>query len=277
MTLRLAPLLFTLLTLAACKPSEAPAPAASTAAVAEQQAAASDVAAVAAPTEATAGAPVADSEPAPAHAGPIVAPSGPAPVAGTDYVEIIGGRPYQPLDGRIEVVEVFGYICPACARFQPLVSAWKHKLSADVRFSYVPAPFGPQWIPYAKAYYVAESMGLVDQTHDALINAIHIKNTMPGEGDKPDEMAIARFYGSYGANPQQFVNTMRSFSIDAKVNRGKQFMMRSGVEGTPTIVVDGKYRVLGKSYEDVLRITDHLVARERAAHAGAPASPATGG
>lgn len=277
MTLRLAPLLFTLLTLAACKPSEAPAPAASTAAVAEQQAAASDVAAVAAPTEATAGAPVADSEPAPAHAGPIVAPSGPAPVAGTDYVEIIGGRPYQPLDGRIEVVEVFGYICPACARFQPLVSAWKHKLPADVRFSYVPAPFGPQWIPYAKAYYVAESMGLVDQTHDALINAIHIKNTMPGEGDKPDEMAIARFYGSYGANPQQFVNTMRSFSIDAKVNRGKQFMMRSGVEGTPTIVVDGKYRVLGKSYEDVLRITDHLVARERAAHAGAPASPATGG
>ncbi len=277
MTLRLAPLLFAVLTLAACKPSEAPAPAAPTAPVAEQPAAAGEVAAVAAPAEATATTPAAAPEAAPAQAGPIVAPIGPAPVAGTDYVEITGGQPYQPLDGKIEVVEVFGYVCPACARFQPLVSAWKHKLPADVRFSYVPAPFGPQWIPYAKGYYVAESMGLVEKSHEALIHAIHIANTMPGEGDKPDEMAIAKFYGTYGANPQEFVNAMRSFSIDAKVNRGKQFMVRSGVEGTPTIVVDGKYRVLGKSYEDVLRVTDHLIARERAAHAGAPASPATGG
>ena len=41
-------------------------------------------------------------------------------------------------------------------------------------------------------------------------------------------------------------------------------MVDSGVEGTPTVIVDGKYRVLGKSYEDVLRITDALIAQERA-------------
>jgi thiol:disulfide interchange protein DsbA len=58
---------------------------------------------------------------------------------------------------------------------------------------------------------------------------------------------------------------MHSFATDAKVNRGKQFMVRSGVGGTPTIVVDGKYRVLGKSYPDMLRITNQLIAQERAA------------
>ena len=36
----------------------------------------------------------------------------------------------------------------------------------------------------------------------------------------------------------------------------------------PTLVVDGKYRVLGRSYEDMLRITDALIARERAARGG---------
>jgi thiol:disulfide interchange protein DsbA len=47
-------------------------------------------------------------------------------------------------------------------------------------------------------------------------------------------------------------------------------MIRTQVGGTPTIVVDGKYRVTTqKSYDDVLRVTDALVARERAARGAA--------
>jgi thiol:disulfide interchange protein DsbA len=42
-------------------------------------------------------------------------------------------------------------------------------------------------------------------------------------------------------------------------------MTRSGVQGTPTLVIDGKYRVLGKSYDDMLRIANQLIAQERAA------------
>ena len=210
-----------------------------------------------------------------ADAATAAAKSGPGPVAGTDYEEIKDGQPWQPLNGKIEVVEVFGYVCPACAAFNPLVSAWKAKLPSDVRFTYVPAPFGPEWNPYAKAYYVSESMGLVERTHDALIRAIHVTNTMPGEGDKPDEMAIAKFYGQYGANPQEFLSTMNSFTVDAKVNQGRQFMVRSGVNGTPTLVVNGKYRVMGRTFEDMLRIASQLIERERAAKAGAVA-PAQG-
>ncbi|WP_425456091.1 thiol:disulfide interchange protein DsbA/DsbL [Cognatilysobacter terrigena] len=216
--------------------------------------------------------------------GPIVPPQGPPPVLGTDYEEIAGGQPWQPEPGKIEVVEVFGYVCPACARFAPTVEPWHMKLPADVNFHYVPAPFGPEWDPYAKAYYVSEQLGLVDKTHMALIDAIHVKDTMPGEGDPPDEQKIANFYAQYGANAQQFLDMMHSFAVATKVNQGRQWMTKAGVTGTPTIVVDGKYRVTGgKSYEDVLRIADHLIAMERAAMQGgasapaaAPAAPATG-
>ena len=93
-----------------------------------------------------------------------------------------------------------------------------------MRFSYVPAPFGPEWNPYAKAFYVSEAMGLVDKTHSALIHEIHVTQTMPGEGDKPDEQKIADFYGKYGANPKEFLSTMNSFSVNAQVNKGRQFM-----------------------------------------------------
>lgn len=219
--------------------------------------------------------------PAPAEArtpGPIVPPQGPPPVLGTDYEEITGGTPWQPVPGKVEVVEVFGYVCPACAAFAPTVDPWKNKLPADVVFHYVPAPFGPEWDPYAKAFYVADQLGLVDRSHMALIDAIHVKDSMPGEGDKPDEQKIANFYAQYGADPKQFLDMMHSFAVSTKVSQGRQFLQKSGVTGTPTMIIDGKYRITGgKSYADVLRIADHLIARERAAMAGGAAPAPAGG
>ncbi len=192
-------------------------------------------------------------------------------VEGRDYEEIPNGEPWMPLNGKVEVVEVFGYVCPACARIEPLFSSWEETLPADVRVSYVPAPFGPQWTPYAEAFYVAEGMGLVDRTHTPMFHAIHIEDSLPGEGETPDEAAIAQWYGKYGADPKQFRAAMDSFSTTAKVNRGRQFMVRTGVTGTPTIVVNGKYRVTGgRSYQDVLAITDRLIQKARAEAGATP-------
>lgn len=201
-----------------------------------------------------------------ANTNPVVPPEGPAPVAGRDYEEIAGGQPYAPLNGQVEVVEVFGYVCPACGAFAPRMAAWKARLPADVRVSYVPVAFGKAWEPYAKAFYAAEAKGLVDKTHDAVFSAIHLQRTLPGEGKPPaDPAQLAKFYAGYGANPQEFVALMNSFATNAKMGRGMQFAQRSGVSSTPTLVVNGKYRVTGgSSWDDVLRITDHLIAMERA-------------
>jgi thiol:disulfide interchange protein DsbA len=268
---RLLSLLLPALLLAACSNQNAPAPAdptatpASSTPSAEAQAAAASSAAAegAASTAATPDAAPASAEPRSAAPNAPVAPV-PGLVAGTDYAVIPGGKPFEPRNGKIEVVEVFGYVCPACARMQPLLSAWKKKLPADVRLTYVPAAFGREWIPYAHAFYAADAMGLVDRSHDAVFHAIHIEQSLPGEGKAPDEQAIAKFYGKYGVDPKVFADAMHSFTIDAKLARAKQFMMDSGVEGTPTLIVDGRYRVLGRSYEDQLRITDALIAQERA-------------
>jgi thiol:disulfide interchange protein DsbA len=229
---RTALLLSLLLPLAACNQTT---PTSDTSATTPANSAATtpSAAAEAAAAEAAAG-----GNPAPAATTPAVDPAAATAVAdiakaasstalvpGTDYAEIQGGQPFDPRNGKVEVVEVFGYVCPACFKFQPLVSAWEKTLPADVRF------------------------------------------TLPGEGKKPDEAAIAKFYGRYGADPKQFADAMHSFAVDAKLNRGKQFMTRGGVQGTPTIIVDGKYRVIGKSYDDMLRITNQLIAQERAAGA----------
>lgn len=235
-----------------------------------QAAAASAAAAAGATVEAgDAAAPAADGDTADSAAATEAAdPSG--LVEGRDYEVIRNGQPWLPLNGKVEVVEVFGYVCPACFRMEPLMESWKSKLPADVRVSYVPAPFGPQWTPYAKAFYAAEAMGLVDKTHGPMFNAIHIEDSLPGEGEQPDEAAIAQWYGKFGADPKEFRAAMDSFATNAKVNRGRQFMVRSGVNGTPTMVVNGKYRVIGgRSYQEVLEITSRLVQKARAEEAAA--------
>lgn len=201
--------------------------------------------------------------PVPAPARPV----GPEPEADTDYVVIDGGQPIQPATGKIEVAEVFNYVCPACARFQPLIGPWKAGLPSDVNFVYVPAMFGGVWDNYARAFYAAEALGVQEQTHDAMYSAIHIEHALKGELGQDSIEDIAGFYGKHGMDPKVFADTMGSFSVVAKANRAKQFALRSKIGGTPSLIVNGKYLVKGKSYEDMLRIADHLIARERVANA----------
>lgn len=258
-------LLASLLALAAC--NNASQPAADTATAPAPTASAPAANADAAPAT-----PAAEAAPRPAQARPL---QGPPPVAGTDYVEIPGGAPFQPAAGKVEVVEVFGYTCPHCASFEPLLQAWKGAQPVDVEVVPVAAPFGGYWVPYAKAYYAAESMGLVEKTHQPMFNAIHLERSLPVQPLPTDEQ-IGAFYAKHGANAQQFTSTMNSFAVNAKLKRAMQFITRSGVDSTPTLVVAGKYRITGKSPEDNLRIAEHLIARERGGNAAAPAAaPAT--
>jgi thiol:disulfide interchange protein DsbA len=187
-----------------------------------------------------------------------------APVAGVDYVEIAGGTPFSTAPGKIEVVEVFGYTCIHCAHFEPLVGAWKARLPDDVEFVPVPAPFGGYWIPYAQAFYAARDQGLLGKTHAAMFRALHETGALPIANATPAE--IAGFYAGYGADSGAFVRAMASEATAERLQRARDFLRRSGVEGTPTLIVAGKYRVLGGSFQESLDIASALVERERAAN-----------
>lgn len=184
------------------------------------------------------------------------------PVAGVDYVEIPDGKPYAPLDGKVEVVELFGYTCIHCAHFQPMVSAWHKKQPSYVRFTPVPAAFGGYWMPYARAYYAAAKLRVLAKTHDAVFKALHEEGTLPIQNASTEE--IAAFYKGYGADPKAFAAAMDSPATTLLLERSNEFAVASGIEGTPSMVVNGKYRVTARSMEDMLRVTDFLVAKERA-------------
>lgn len=191
-------------------------------------------------------------------------PPATAPVAGVDYEVIADGKPYAPLNGKVEVAEVFSYACVHCAHFEPKLQAWKKRQPAHVRLTPVPAALSSAWIPYARAYYAAEMSGMLAQSHGAVFKALHETGSLPMRNVSVDELSA--FYAGLGADRARFAALLRSPEVDAKVEHARAFAVASQVGGTPTLVVNGKYRVTGGSnYDDVLRITDWLVARERGA------------
>ncbi len=158
---------------------------------------------------------------------------------GTDYFLIDPRQPTSTGD-KIEVVEVFSYACPHCAHFQPTIEELKSKLPKNAQFVLLPALFNnPQWEPFARAFYTAKSMGVLDKTHQALFDALH-RDHLPLLS--VDVMAN-NFYSKYGVNPSTFISTADSFVIESQLQHGDQLVRAYGVASTPTLVVNGKYRV----------------------------------
>ena len=202
---------------------------------------------------------------------PGAAPAQPTPQAGRDYVEIPGGQAWAARPGRIEVAELFGYTCPHCAHFEPLLAQWKQRQGKDVDLALVPAVYGGAWDVWARAFFAASDLGLLPRSHEAVFAAIHRDGRLPRN---PSAQELGTFFSSYGVDGDRFRAAMADPKVDARMDRAREFAIASGAEGTPTLVVNGRYRVTAASLEDALRITDWLVARERGrAGGGAKAAP----
>ena len=162
----------------------------------------------------------------------------------------------------IEVAEIFSYGCIHCFRFDPLISAWAAKDRDAVVFRRVPAVFGASWVPLAELYYAAEILGVLEEIHEPVFRAMHIERL-----DLRDRAAVKRIFANYaGVDPQKFDSVVKSFTVRSRVQQGDALVRLFRVEGVPTMVVDGTYRVDGKlagSNEDMLEVVDFLIEKVR--------------
>jgi thiol:disulfide interchange protein DsbA len=208
--------------------------------------------------------------------------AGAAPAPSGDWVE---GRNYfqiaQPQRtglpaGKVLVTEVFSYACPACNQFQPYMQKLVKSLPANVVVDYVPAAFNPaeDWPMFQLAYATAQSFGVADKAHDAMFTAVwttgELATTDLGSGTLKTRMPTiedaARFYQKQtGVPAAKFVETSKSFSVDNQVRRYEELVRAYGVDRTPTLVVNGKWRVhvqAAGSPDKLIELVNFLVAKE---------------
>ena len=138
---------------------------------------------------------------------------------------------------KIEVLEIFSYLCPHCYHLEPDLNKWEKQLPKDVEFRRLPGIFRDSWIPFAKMFYTFEAMGLSDKLHGEFFNAIHAQNAR-----FDDDNALFDWVEKRGVNRKIFATTFSSFAIQSKAMRAKQLTKAYAITGVPAIIVDGKYR-----------------------------------
>lgn len=171
--------------------------------------------------------------------------------------------PAQPVadPGKIEVVELFWYGCPHCYRLEPTLNKWLKSKPADVEYVPIPAILTPQWELLARAFYVSQTLGILDKTHQPLFDAIH------GERRRINSVkALAEFYAEFGVDAETFNKTYRSFAVQTRVRQAKKMTQRYGIKGVPAIIVNGKYRTSGQlagTNRQMIEVVNRLIEQER--------------
>ena len=193
------------------------------------------------------------------------------------------GKHYFPVEppqatttgDKVEVLEVFSYACPACNSFAPFVAKMKASLPANAEMRYLPAAFrsDEDWPVFQRAFFAADALGLVDKTHDAMFDAVWKEGSLKINDPVTHRIVsplptiddVAKFYAKYGVSTADFVGTANSFAVNAKMKRADAQIKTYGVDSTPTIIVNGKYRITGVSaggMDKIPALVSYLVAKE---------------
>ncbi|MBN8481602.1 MAG: thiol:disulfide interchange protein DsbA/DsbL [Xanthomonadales bacterium] len=164
---------------------------------------------------------------------------------------------------KIEVVEAFSYACPHCNQVAPIVESMKKSLPANAELVYLPVQFSDAWRTFARAFYTAQALGIADKAHADVFRAIYVDKKL--DTHAPTLEAIAEFYSKYGVSAADFLATSKSFAIETRLKRNDALVKAYGIDGTPTFIVNGKYRFSGKSaggYDKIEDLVRYLVAKE---------------
>ena len=176
--------------------------------------------------------------------------------AGKHYFLIDPPQPTTSGD-KIEVTEVFSYGCPACNASYPAIDKLRKELPPNAVMNFVPASFNPaeDWPMFQRAYLAAKALGIADKTHDAMFDAVWksgelatMDKTSGGlKNPQPSLDEAAKFYAKFGVKAEDFVATANSFTIGTRMKQADAYIKAASVEQTPTIIVNGKYRVTTSS------------------------------
>ncbi len=150
-----------------------------------------------------------------------------SPREGTDFTIV---RPPQPVDapaGKVEVIEFFGYWCPACNLFEPTLRDWESRRDAKIQAVYVPIPthFRAGQADFQKLYDALDAMGREKELRPKVFAAIHAQRSLR---DTADAGAIADWVASNGIDRKAFVGVFDSFAVQSKVVRANQMASAYG-------------------------------------------------
>ncbi len=188
-------------------------------------------------------------------------PAAVKPVEGKDYLSLDKRVPTDVGAGKIELIEFFWYSCPHCNSFEPQFAAWVKAAPKDVVVQRVPVRFRDDFEAQQRAYYVFESLNMVDAMHGKLFHAIHTERQQLSTAQ-----ALAAWANKNGLPEKKFMDTFNSFGVATKARRATQLQDAFKVQGVPALGIAGRFYTdggLAQSMDRALQVADYLIGEVR--------------
>ncbi|MFC3530883.1 thiol:disulfide interchange protein DsbA/DsbL [Vogesella facilis] len=179
-------------------------------------------------------------------------------VEGKDYVLLAKPQPVAT-PGKVEVIEFFSYHCVHCFNLEPSIAAWSKKLPKDVSFRREQIVWGKQMEPLARLFATFNITKTLDRLHaPALTAMVQQRVNLADEAEMSKWLATQK-----GVDGKAFMQVYKSFGVNSQVARATQITRDYAIQGTPTIVVAGKYATLAAEPAQLLRVVDELIVKAR--------------
>jgi thiol:disulfide interchange protein DsbA len=182
---------------------------------------------------------------------------------GLHYERFTNAQGTSSAPDKIEVAEVFWYGCPHCYSFEPYLNEWQKSLGPDISFVKLPVMWNPTNEIHARLFYTAQALGILDQAHGDIFQAIHTNRQMLASESAQREFITSR----YGISEDDFDKAYRSFSVNGKLQQAKNWTTRYQIRSVPVLIINGKYATVGTElvdFDQILDVADELIERERA-------------
>jgi thiol:disulfide interchange protein DsbA len=164
-------------------------------------------------------------------------------------------------DEKIEVTEFFWYGCGHCYNFEPQLAQWKKGLADDVAVVGSPAMWNGLMEVHAKAFYAAETLGVLEKVHMPLFQALNVDRKRLASEDE-----LADLFAANGVPEEEFRKAFNSFGVGSQVRQANSRARAARIAGTPEMMVAGKYRISTRkagSQANMLKIAEYLIEKER--------------
>lgn len=179
-------------------------------------------------------------------------------VAGIDYKVLKQPVPTNAPEGKVSMLEFFGYWCPHCKSLAPEITAWHKQAPQNIAFEMVPVNFGSKaHDALQRLFYALRDIKKLDAMNLKVFDDIHSKKIPMGTREdifawakKQPELKDTDFEAAYD-----------SFSMEQHISRAQQLINAYQLDGVPSFGVDGKYYVdgtLAKSLTRAIHIAEKL-------------------
>lgn len=185
------------------------------------------------------------------------------------HYELIEPAIHTGVSDRVVVTEFFSYGCGHCYNFEPLLESFDARLPDGVMLQRTPVIWNnnPGMKLLAKTYYAVEVLDVFEPVHGAVFNAIHRQRKRLSSPE-----AVKAVFVENGVSDSDFDRAFGSFGIDSMVRQAAARTEGARINGTPSLMVNGKYRIDTRqagSQANMLKIAAFLADKELARLAGA--------